>query len=251
MVICGSCGTENRDKARYCIGCARPLEPVELSAGSKGARKTKLVGPVVGSAKGDAEGTSAMPAWRWMVALTLGVAALGLGMRWWSPSEPSVAPPPSPGQATSQSVLPALTNQMANVVAPAHSEDLAESLEKGEELVEAPKAVMEQRVVAQRDKKAPVQAMGMLQRQRADDALQASQAANASDLADVAAADGASSVVPKPEMSVERACAQTTTNVVSRDLCRIDLCERPSKAGDPICIWFRKLEAERRSKITF
>src|SRR5690606_39455009 len=33
MVFCETCGTENRDKARFCCGCARALAPVSSASG--------------------------------------------------------------------------------------------------------------------------------------------------------------------------------------------------------------------------
>lgn len=54
---------------------------------------------------------------------------------------------------------------------------------------------------------------------------------------------------PTPaKVSVDQACAHTT-NFLSRDLCRIDACRKPTNAKDPTCVWFRQIEEDRRRQV--
>jgi ribosomal protein L40E len=49
MLICEACGTENRDKARFCLGCAKTLTPAPEKAASAAAvppETAKAPGPV-------------------------------------------------------------------------------------------------------------------------------------------------------------------------------------------------------------
>jgi ribosomal protein L40E len=49
MLICEACGTENRDKARFCLGCAKSLTPTPDQPSSDAAapaEKAKAPGPV-------------------------------------------------------------------------------------------------------------------------------------------------------------------------------------------------------------
>ncbi|MEZ5700721.1 MAG: hypothetical protein R3E42_00205 [Burkholderiaceae bacterium] len=48
--------------------------------------------------------------------------------------------------------------------------------------------------------------------------------------------------------TVEQACAKET-NFLARDLCRVDACRVAANANDPICVWYRRLEEERRNRL--
>jgi hypothetical protein len=49
MAVCGACGTENRDKARFCLGCAKALAPlVDSAPADAGAAAAVPVAPAPG-----------------------------------------------------------------------------------------------------------------------------------------------------------------------------------------------------------
>lgn len=53
----------------------------------------------------------------------------------------------------------------------------------------------------------------------------------------------------RPRLSVEQACA-SASNFIARDLCRVDACRDAGNASDPICVWYRQLEEERRNRLS-
>lgn len=250
MINCETCGAENRNKARFCRGCARPLVALGPQAAAEKPRKIKT-DLTQGNGPESAAKVPVSPQpsvlWRWILLLAAVVAALALGVRQWSP-EDAVAPPTALDATSTQQTNPAPLYPKETFIEPATPEVVLEAGSEAVVPIDPPKVLVERSATP--EKKAAANAMGMLQRQSADEARQAQEASVSPDAADALAQAGASAAALKSGASVERACAQAT-NFVARDLCRIEACRKPSNASDPICVWYRKLEEERRSKTAF
>lgn len=251
MVSCETCGAENRDKARFCLGCARPLvafAPQEV--GRKPQRSDPF--PPKSSVAPDRAPKTAQRAgplglWRWGLALALVVLALGLSVQQWSAraddavvSAPVVEAPAAP--ASEPAPLAAATVLLEPATSPLALDERPITVEPSE----PPKQVVER--AAPREKKPDAKAL--LQRQIAEEARLAREAPPAPLPVPVAAPKPEAVAPPPVVINVEQACAQTA-NFLARDFCRIEACRNPAKASDPICVWYRKLEEERRNKVSF
>jgi hypothetical protein len=289
MVRCEACGAENRDRARFCIGCARPIAPIAPSSVPTAAGETKpkqgagqaLSCAACGVANGpgaalcaacgkalvppqarpgaDNQPGLARPAatWRWILVGAVVVALLAWGVRHLStaPNGLSDLAMGPGGQVAGKGALTtpplsqvpvteaAAPGAVPTAVAAQDLNSVSGGLDRSERLVEreAPSATPA-RALAGRDQQ---------QRQRRDDRRQMAPAApNPPDAMAPRAANGAAAPMPQLEASVEKACSQAS-NILSRDLCRMQACRKPNIAGDPICVWYRQLESERRRQPTF
>lgn len=287
MELCEACGTENRDKAKFCRGCARPLLPIAagtdltdkasnraLRCGvcqaihSRGATTCQACGLPLDEPQPDAppevEPAQGKKAWRWPL---LGVLALvGAVIVLWGSNQkepvevieggevvldaqPAVgleAPTPLAVAAHSESAAAPSIEATMSAAEKAHFEELVER-----EAERAEKA--RQAIARQAAKEGAVQqartARAAAERQRTETARQTLDQPPPSAPADSKAATVTQ--VPLPpvtKVSVEQACAKTT-NFLSRDLCRVAACRDASNARDPICVWYRKLDEERRSRL--
>lgn len=269
-IVCPFCSAENRDKARFCRGCARPLDRLDEEPApdasddpARARRRARRRRAAAAAAK------NARPAWsRWMGVMVATGIALGVG--WWlgtrqtapspaqaaplpvatvpAPAVPPVveAPPPTPANsgATAATAPTADTASAASAV-----DRLRQSVELLEHQDRARAAALEQ----QRTKL-------MQDRQRADearrrtDALAAAAAgttlhvapAPAPAPAPVAQAPAAAAVTAAAAPSVDQLCAGSS-NVFARDFCRMRECGKAVFATDPVCVRFRQMDEARRA----
>lgn len=268
-LVCPSCGAENRDKARFCRGCARPLEQPGEADPSSDKRERRPGAAERARRRRRAAAKAAGPSRsRWTGALVAAVLALGIG--WWlgarqtSPTPAQAAARPAtvapadsvspaasaaPVQplaavpATSAVEPPAGTDASAAPDSAAAVDRLRQSVEMLERQDRARAAVLEQ----QRLKAAQ-------EKQRADEARRRTDALAAT--ATTAPATPATVVqanVPPPAPAapaaptVDQLCAGST-NVFARDFCRMRECGKPGYASDPVCVSFRQMEEARRQE---
>ena len=256
MAICETCGKENRDKALFCLGCARPLAAFLPDSSAKTLENPEPdVGNIgiSGGGGGAAESIGAQPSvvWRWVLLVAVAVVLLAFGLKPWKESlsqrGPAAGTPSeqvsTPGATTTQQAAPAPSMPKETFLDPGHTEVVLEERSKRPEEGEALKAVDER--AAQSEKLVRTNAARAVQRQSAEEARQAAGRSDPA-IADLVGASLALPVAaPKAEVSVEKTCSQAT-NFISRDLCRIEACKKTSKAGDPICVWYRKIEEDRK-----
>jgi hypothetical protein len=259
MAICATCGKENREKARFCSGCARPLVALTPDSGSKAPEEAEPIEVKSGAFGGmDTEPVGRQPlnVWRWIALCSVVVVLLAVGLSRWKESAyalpPSAAAPTAnvstPDFSAAQQVAPAPSFPKETFLDPGHTEVVLEDRLQKMDAGEREKS-MEERA-AQREKMARANAARAIQRQETEEARQAAGQPNPASPDLVGASPAPSAAAPNPDVSVEKACSQAT-NFLSRDLCRIEACRKPSKAGDPICVWYRQLEAERKHQTTF
>ena len=269
-LVCPSCGAENRDKARFCRGCARPLErpgeadpsadPRERRPGAaERARRRRRAAA--------ARAASSPSRSRWTAAIVGAVLALGVG--WWlgarqqSPApaqaaaRPAVsAPAAAGGPAAANAPLQPLTAvPAASPVEPpvggsanaepesaAAVDRLRQSVEMLERQDRARAAVLEQqRLKAAQEKQRADEA------RRRTDALAAASPASATPAAVAQANAPAAAPAPTAAPSVDQLCAGSS-NVFARDFCRMRECGKPGYASDPVCVRFRQMEETRRQE---
>jgi hypothetical protein len=304
MVVCAECGAENRDRARFCRGCVRPLvaativEAPELDPSSYGgsagqsirtcpacqapnprramaclacgtsfgrrrkafvsAQKDKVQDPAEDSPK------AVPPRSRWIAWIGFSLL-LGASAFWWfsAPSIDSAAlRRPSPGLESGLQPIDGAT--VPGTTAPVDTRAIEpvsvwEDPPAGAQLMEAVEQIREreerkaaERIVAKDlasaariAKQKRLQEARLLAAKKADSALPTvvTPPAPAS-----APAPAPLAPAPRAPMSVEQTCA-SNTNFIARDLCRVDACRKPINASDPICVWYRQLEAERRGRL--
>lgn len=271
-VVCPSCGVENRDKARFCLGCAaaldRAAETPEPARRSRRRRAAPAAPPMAGHEA--PVGGGALKAGG-LAALVLAAALAG----WWllgrSPATvaPQVPPAltPTATQPLLADVLPVAASPApvaSETVAPAPSPAAVSATERLLESVEE---------VAQRDRAHQLeldQQRAKLARelQRAEDARRRAEAphlprpvtaesthagvapapAPAPTPAPVAAAAAAPAAAPASTgATVDQVCAGSG-NFLARDFCRIRECGKPSFASDPVCVRFRQMDEARRQQ---
>lgn len=268
-ILCPSCGAENRDKARFCRGCARPLDKAGEGGDTADEARDRSRALRRARRRESATGTARRPAWsRWAGVLAAGAVALGLG--WWlgahqktpAPAQaaalamPAVGVPPAPAALTpatppvpTETTLPA-----ADAGAPAvGGSDPAAAVDRLRQSVELLEREDRARAaaLAQRQKLAQ-------ERQRADEARRRTDALAAAAVhspapaapAPPVAATAAPAPVAAPvatPTTVDQQCA-ASSNVFARDLCRLRECARPGRGNDPVCVRFRQMEEARRQE---
>lgn len=270
-IVCPFCSAENRDKARFCRGCARPLDrlgeeqPGESDDPARARRRARRRRAAAAAAK------NARPAWsRWMGVIVATGIALGVG--WWlgtrqtTPSPAQAAPLPvatvpaaAPAVAPVAEVPPSTTTSSGATAAAAPATDTASAasavdrLRQSVELLEHQDRARAAALEQQRTKL-------MQERQRADearrktDALAAAAAgatahaapAPAPAPAPVAQAPAPAAVTAVAAPSVDQLCAGSS-NVFARDFCRMRECGKAGFATDPVCVRFRQMDEARRA----
>ncbi len=252
-VVCAACGAENRDKARYCRGCAQPLVPLAPGAVPTAAAPERRSRS---RTRRKAADRAAVPWWKhpaagWSVAAALAVGGLGA---WWGlpgAQVPAAAAPTAPVSVSA----PALT-----------------ALPTWPPTAPVPSAAIESTVTAEQPVPVPAAASAPLAGEtvRATAAPLANRAprtpkprAEPSPPTAPAEAPAASRQPPNPASPAETAppaapAARTPTvdercadrsNFLSRDLCRIQACGNPALAADPVCVRFREMEAANRERL--
>ncbi|QBM26251.1 zinc ribbon domain-containing protein [Hydrogenophaga pseudoflava] len=284
-IVCPSCGKENRDQARFCRGCARPLDRPGGDAGSDAVARERANRALRRARRRKRSGqrTEQQPAWwRWAGAMTAGVLVLAIG--WWlgahqSTPAPARAAPlaavPAALPAATQTASPAplATSGPSAVAEPAGAEaatspstpEAAAAVDRLRHSVELLEQQDRERAAAleqQRQKLA-------LEQKRLDDARRragatpavASTHSGASEPAPVAApapaqsAPVAAAAAPPPPATrsvagVDQACAGSD-NVFARDFCRIRECGKAVFANDPVCVRFRQMDEARRREAEY
>ena len=286
MERCETCGTENREGAKFCRGCARPLLPIPANADAASVHSNRALrcgvcqaihardasecvacgNPLVASQtiptpEAAASGAPARPG-RWFGLLALFVVITGLGVWALGPTTESrekaeAASQVDPQPAGLAAPVPAEPEEAAAPVAAtlgaaekAHFEEL---VKREAERAEKARQTVARLAAQEKAAKEARAARAAAERQRKEEASQAI------DPPAVSARAGASQplqgevVAPAPatppRQSVEQACA-SASNFIARDLCRVDACRDTGNARDPICVWYRQLEEERRNRLS-
>ncbi len=263
MTVCAACGTDNRDKARYCRGCARPLpsglgpapEPGAPAGTTTPHRPQRRVPRETPEAHPPAVAPVAGRSPRRGLA-GLVVLALGLATVWWAvqPGAPSPAPPvPTPAATVLASpVSQAATAEVARPPVPASSPPQAVV---AQHLVPASPSTVTSTAALAREPRAPAppvrvqpprphKASASAPSPSRGAARPAQPAVNAAAAVPAAAAAPA----PSPALTVDQTCAGSS-NFLSRDFCRVRACRNPAVAGDPVCVRFREMEAASRRRM--
>ncbi|MGM9427351.1 zinc ribbon domain-containing protein [Hydrogenophaga sp. MI9] len=260
-LVCPSCGAENRDKARFCRGCARPLERPGEADPSADPRERRRRAAAARAASSPSRS-------RWTAAIVGAVLALGVG--WWlgarqqSPApaqaaaRPAVsAPAAAGGPAAANAPLQPLTavpaaspvdppvggSANAEPESAAAVDRLHQSVEMLERQDRARAAVLEQ----QRLKVAQEKQRADEARRRTDALAAAASPASATPAAVAQANAPAAAPAPTAAPSVDQLCAGSS-NVFARDFCRMRECGKPGYASDPVCVRFRQMEETRRQE---
>ena len=248
--VCPSCGAENRDKARFCLGCARPLDGAGdghevVDPGADAARTRRR-------ARRHRQAKAHRPAWsRWAGVMVAAVIALGAG--WWLGSRQTT---PAPAQAAPLPVAAVPVSVPAapppTVASPAETSSAEPPVEAAPTPAEAAVDRLRHSVEAlEQQDRARAAAREQQQARLAQERLRADEARRKTDALATAAAAGASVPVasapasagpapaPAPAAvtqvaapSVDQLCAGSG-NFLARDFCRIRECSKPSFASDP------------------
>lgn len=275
MAVCGACGTENRDKARFCLGCATSLAaaapaPPPDKVKTPGPRQTcpscqsnnplaatactscgaslvpDLAAPPSGAGsatgRGFGQGRSLMTGFV-LVAVFAGA--------WWFQSQrqsPSVAPravlAPSPVEAASPPPVASNLRQVSSDLAVAAASLSADPKTR----VVSPRTAGsdDPKTSAQRNRTAAErQSPG-----RAVAARPVEPPVASPRVAQAPAAVAADSVArppaaPPSAMAVDQTCAGSS-NFIARDICRVKACSDAANTSDPVCIRFRQMEEANR-----
>lgn len=246
--VCTACGTENRDKARFCRGCARPIgsttpaEPETPPRPRGHDRGSKSSSTPPGERAASAPG-------RWLggalaVLLVTGLAAWAL----WPAGQPVAVVPLSAPVAEAVAVVPVSANALPNplAVAPGPAPVAAPPPAPGalpDPAAARPGAPARAGAPATRPVAAPVPsrpAATSTTRNAPAEPVPASVPVSAEPAAPVAPA-------PARSRSVDETCADRS-NFLSRDLCRIQACGNAALAGDPVCVRFREMEEANRRR---
>ncbi len=246
--VCTACGTENRDKARYCRGCARPLVPLG-TPDATAEPVAEAATPHHKTRRSRSRARRAARQRRTAIRWGLGAVVLVAGLIGWQ-----LWPGATVGESASVSaaVAPAAP---VEAPAPARAVLLATATEPAPAAVVTTTATMPEKpsprtepvplaVAPQRAKPAPARPKEAPEAPAPAPAPARSEPAPAAPV--VAEAPPAPAVAPRPR-SVDETCADRS-NVFSRDFCRIQACGNPAMAGDPVCVRFREMEAANRSR---
>ena len=253
-VVCAACGTENRDKARFCRGCAQPLVPL-----APGAVPTALAQErrSRSRARRKAAARAAAPWWKhpaagWSVAAVL---ALGGLVAWWSLPGAQVPAAAAPVSApvpplTAPASDPVISAPTAPLPSPAAEPTVtASSPVPAPAAGSAPLAGETVRATA-----APVVTRGpRTPKPRAETspptAPVETPAASRQPPTPAPPAETAPPAVSAARTpTVDERCADRS-NFLSRDICRIQACGNPALAADPVCVRFREMEAANRERL--
>lgn len=242
--VCTACGTENRDKARYCRGCARPLVPLGTpEAPAEPAAEVST--PHHRTRRSRSRARRAARQRRTAIRWGLGAAVLVAGLVVWqlwpgeaavesasaavAPAPPVVVPAPAPSVLLATATAPTAGNMSTTAVA-------AETM---------PPAVTAAQPVAGQPRPKPTPTRPKPTTTAAAPAPEPVRSEPVAP-APVAEAPPTPVVAHKPR-GVDETCADRG-NFFSRDLCRIQACGNPALAGDPVCVRFREMEAANRSR---
>jgi hypothetical protein len=282
-IVCPSCGKENRDQARFCRGCARPLDRPGGDAGSDAVARERASRALRRARRRKRSGQRAeqQPAWwRWAGAMTAGVLVLAIG--WWlgahqfTPAPVQAAPlagapvaspsaTPTAGTAAPATAPQTATEPVGADAASPNTPEAAAAVDRLRHSVELLEQQDRERAAAQaaqRQKLAQEQKRQEDARRRAEATSAAAPSAHATAPetpavatsapaapAPVAAAAAAPSAT-RPAAGVDQLCADSG-NVLARDFCRIRECGKAVFANDPVCVRFRQMDEARRREAEY
>jgi hypothetical protein len=265
-IVCPLCGAENRDKARFCRGCAhaldQPAEALSVEAPDHRARDLRRTRRRQASQRKDPR-----PAWsRWALVLMVGALALGLG--WWlgahqkapapalaahapgTPAEPAPLPAAEPMNGPSAAPKPA---------SPAPAEAAVDRLRESVQRLEQEDRLREAALAQQRQKLPDPKRLEETRRRTDALSVEAAQAAeqafapqNVPEAPPVVAAAPVGAAVASRTVgaSVDQLCADSG-NVFARDFCRIRECGKAVFASDPVCVRFRQMDEARGKELEY
>lgn len=278
--VCPSCGKENRDQARFCRGCARPLVAPGGEAASDEAARERAHRALRRARRNKRSGQSAArpPAWlRWAGAMTAGTLVLATG--WWLGAHQTA---PAPARAASLAVAPAarraaeppavappnaVLSSGADAAAPQPTPEAAAAVDRLRHSVELLEQQDRERAAAQAQQRQKL----ALEQKRLDAARRRAEATDAATAAPAAAQAATpepapplsaaarpaplspSAVTPpaaRPAAGVDQLCADSG-NVFARDFCRIRECDKAAHASDPVCVRFRQMDEARRREAEY
>ncbi|WP_127805860.1 zinc ribbon domain-containing protein [Hydrogenophaga sp. NH-16] len=282
-IVCPSCGKENRDQARFCRGCARPLDRPGGDAGSDAVARERASRALRRARRRKRSGqrTEQQPAWwRWAGAMTAGVLVLAIG--WWLGAHQSTPAPvqaaplagapvaspsatPTAGTAAPATAPQTATEPVGADAASPNTPEAAAAVDRLRHSVELLEQQDRERAAAQEQQRQKL----ALEQKRLEDARRragatpavASTHSGASEPAPVAApapaesAPVAAAAAPPPPATrsvagVDQACAGSD-NVFARDFCRIRECGKAVFANDPVCVRFRQMDEARRREAEY
>ena len=257
MTVCAACGTENRDKARYCRGCAQPLLPQTPNAqpaAAEPAPRKKRRRPVEGAASASGTPWWKRPAAGWIVAVGL---AAGGWLLWPSPAPVRVAPAPAAApvpvpSTTSTLSLPSQSAPALSVAGamPGTTTAAGPSMATPPATPPVATAPPVRSSVAERAASPPPRPPKP--RPKAEPPATAADTATTAPAASAApvpvATPPASPAAPTRGQTVDERCADRG-NFFTRDVCRVQACRNPALAGDPVCVRFREMEELNRQRI--
>lgn len=282
-IVCPSCGKENRDQARFCRGCARPLDRPGGDAGSDAVARERASRALRRARRRKRSGQRAeqQPAWwRWAGAMTAGVLVLAIG--WWLGAHQSTPAPvqaaplagapvaspsatPTAGTAAPATAPQTATEPVGADAASPNTPEAAAAVDRLRHSVELLEQQDRERAAAQEQQRQKL----ALEQKRLEDARRragatpavASTHSGASEPAPVAApapaesAPVAAAAAPPPPATrsvagVDQACAGSD-NVFARDFCRIRECGKAVFANDPVCVRFRQMDEARRREAEY
>lgn len=282
-IVCPSCGKENRDQARFCRGCARPLDRPGGDAGSDAVARERANRALRRARRRKRSGqrTEQQPAWwRWAGAMTAGVLVLAIG--WWLGAHQSTPAPvqaaplagapvaspsatPTAGTAAPATAPQTATEPVGTDAASPNTPEAAAAVDRLRHSVELLEQQDRERAAAQEQQRQKL----ALEQKRLEDARRragatpavASTHSGASEPAPVAApapaesAPVAAAAAPPPPATrsvagVDQACAGSD-NVFARDFCRIRECGKAAFAADPVCVRFRQMEEARSKELEY
>lgn len=244
--VCTACGTENRDKARYCRGCARPLVPLG-APGASADTPAEAATPHQKTRRSRSRARRAARRRRNAIRWGLGAVVLMAGLLvWWlwpgaSTSEAALAASatPAPPVETPAPAAPAwLVTGTTPVDSVTRTATTAPKTTGPQAAPSTPVATQPPRTkpTPTRPKTATTAAAPTPEPVRSEPVAPTP----------VAEAPPTPVVAPRPR-GVDETCADRG-NFFSRDLCRIQACGNPALAGDPVCVRFREMEAANRSR---
>ncbi len=270
MAVCAACGTENRDKAKFCKGCAQALVPLATPAqgvasvargpacpachapNRRSATVCKSCGAALGASPSGAASNAGVAqsrrGWAWIVGPTLLVA---LGGAWWLQAQSPAAPPvPSTQQRMAQPVSASLQRVSVTTVtvAPPAANVPASVAQPASE---APPRPVPAKKEAKTAKTPTVRSPTAAERQSAPAATQTrtepETASAAADASQRQAGTGESDRTPASAGAVDQLCAGSS-NFIARDFCRVRACNDAARAGDPVCVRYRQMEEANRQR---
>lgn len=253
MAVCAACGTENRDKARYCRGCACALQPVQGAVAEEVApaattsrqRRQRTAGE-----SPEARNPAAAGRPRRAVGVVMAVVVFGLGAAWWTMTQraPASASPVAvvaTADQTAQAVRPVPPTQATTSASGALP---SETIATPTQAVASPNKGEVEREPRPAAERARTQRPAVRTAAPAPVAEPSVRQAEPVAAAPVEVAQAPAPPAPAPAQTVDQMCAGSS-NFLTRDLCRARICRNGSYSGDPVCVRFREMEEESRRRL--